>query len=396
MLLAAKKCSSLRTQALLAGLCANTTLSKQGLHKRLGLRASLFLQSCLEHLLATLFSARPLVSASSFGRILVQDSTCLSLLPRLAKSFPGPSNQSGKPQACLRIQSLYDLLAERFLWFRLTAFTRNDQAAANDVLAQLQPNDLLLRDLGYFTLAAFRTIAVQGACFLSRLRYNIPLFHPVTHDPLDLHSKLRADSSLDIPIQLGNNGTLLVRLVAFPLSEAAANDRRRRARANRDKRLCHSAHYMYLLGWDIFITNADAQQLPLDVIAKLYRLRWRIEIIFKSWKSGWGLMLGARLGMRQLEALIYGLLMLAVLTHHQFFCTHATPTPSTPFASHQVKPLSLLRVTEFLSNMLPLLFFAALSPPQLAQRLLLQLNTHARYEPRRRKNYVDLKSECLG
>jgi hypothetical protein len=36
---------------------------------------------------------------------------------------------------------------------------------------------------------------------------------------------------------------------------------------------------------NILITNADAAMLPAQVAVDLYRLRWQIEIEFKSWKS---------------------------------------------------------------------------------------------------------------
>ena len=75
------------------------------------------------------------------------------------------------------------------------------------------------------------------------------------------------------------------RLVAVRLPEALAAERRRQARANRDRRLHHSEQYYALLGWNIFLTNVPKEMLAAEVLVKLYPLRWRIEIIFKSWKS---------------------------------------------------------------------------------------------------------------
>jgi hypothetical protein len=75
------------------------------------------------------------------------------------------------------------------------------------------------------------------------------------------------------------------RFVALKLPQQVADERRRKANINRDKRLKPSEVSMYLLGWAIFVTN-----VPLDIwqpleLAKVYRMRWRIEIIFKTWKS---------------------------------------------------------------------------------------------------------------
>ena len=68
----------------------------------------------------------------------------------LAPFFPGASNQTGSKQAQLKIQAYYDLRNESFVDFSLSSFRKNDQAASKDILALAQPNDLILRDLGYF------------------------------------------------------------------------------------------------------------------------------------------------------------------------------------------------------------------------------------------------------
>lgn len=40
-----------------------------------------------------------------------------------------------------------------------------------------------------------------------------------------------------------------------------------------------------MLSWSIFITTISKEELTFEQIFNLYGLRWRIEIIFKSWKS---------------------------------------------------------------------------------------------------------------
>jgi IS4 transposase len=43
--------------------------------------------------------------------------------------------------------------------------------------------------------------------------------------------------------------------------------------------------YLELLGWSIYITTITKEIADSTKIYKLYRLRWRIEIIFKAWKG---------------------------------------------------------------------------------------------------------------
>ena len=394
MVLALQQTCSLRNQAVLAGLSGATTLSKQALFKRLSGKAACFLEGCLAAAIrAKLTTGSPDCRCANFQRILIQDSTCLSLPARLAALFPGPSNQSGKRQACLRIQCLYDLLSERFLSFALSPFTRNDQASASDLIPLLGAGDLVLRDLGYFTIGSFKAIAASGAFFLTRLRYGVILFSSNGTQILDLARMLRAGQTLDIEVLLGQQDRLPVRLLAFPLPQAAANERRRKARTDRDKRLSHSEAYLHQLGWNLFLTNASKDRLPLATAAKLYRLRWRVEILFKAWKSHLGLAHVSKLGRRQVEVLVYGLLLFAVLMHNAAPLACATNNAGQP--AHP-PPLSLLRVAQFSGAWLLTLLFAELDSGELERRMRAQIRAHCRYDSRRRKNYVNLRSQCLS
>ena len=72
-------------------------------------------------------------------------------------------------------------------------------------------------------------------------------------------------------MRAGAAGRLAARLVAVRLDEATAAERRRRARAQRDKRLKHSAQYEELLGWSIMLTNLPAG-IGAERIVPLYAL----------------------------------------------------------------------------------------------------------------------------
>jgi len=219
---------SLRCQALFLGLFGACTVSKQALHERLGdQRALSFLSSLLAQLLASKINV-PSSLCLSFSRILIQDSTCLTLLDRHKERFPGPSNGLGR-SAGLRIQCLFDLLTEHFVHFSISPYTRNDQAAASDPLPLLRSGDLLLRDLGYFTFASLQAIARLGAFFLTRSPANALFLDPLTGQPLDLLALLDPRRPTDISVLLGTHHRLPVRLLAFlslRLSPTPAGERR--------------------------------------------------------------------------------------------------------------------------------------------------------------------------
>lgn len=372
--------ASLRRQAILLGLREGTVLSKQALHQRMTESSRDFLQGLLAHLLRQRLDV-PASRPGGFARILVQDSTCLTLPARHLPRFPGSANALQRG-ACARIQCLFDLLSERFLHFSLSPFTRNDQAASQDPLPWLRPGDLLLRDLGYFTLRSLQAVAQVGAFFLTRRRSDVALFDPLTGRPIDLLRLLSSTHPTDCPVLLGASQRLPVRLLAFPLPQALADARRRRARADRDRRLNHPQHYLALLSWAIFLTNADSRRLPARQAAELYRLRWRVEILFKGWKSHLGLADLTSCAPRQIEARLFALLLLAVLFHS-----------SLPLAEPS---LSSLKLAPFFADFLLVASFLALPPPSPASSFLAQILAHCSYEKRRRFSFPALLPTSLS
>jgi len=50
-------------------------------------------------------------------------------------------------------------------------------------------------------------------------------------------------------------------------------------------RVHHSKEYYEQLGYSLYITTESEAQFRAEQIAKVYGWRWRIESIFKCWKS---------------------------------------------------------------------------------------------------------------
>ncbi len=373
---------SFRRWAVLVGVLGQLCLSKQALWERITPRAVAFLQALLGHLLhRRLARALPAFPAAlaTFLRVLIQDSTTVKLWPGLAAAFPGARNQLGGDCGHLKIQSLYDLRAQRFVSFSLSGFNRNDQAAAPDVLALVRPGDLVLRDLGYFVLDTFQQIAQAGAFFLSRLRLDSTLRDARTGQPLDLLGTLQRQGSLDRQVRLGA-AQLPVRVVAVKLPEALAAERRRKAKQSRDRRSPPTARHLALLGWAIFITNVPREIWSAQTVAQIYGLRWRIETIFKAWKSHFRLTEGPRGSVAQLEALIYARLIFVTLFAQT--CAGAAAYSGT------APPQSLLQWAGLIGDFFLVLALAAWGL-SFQESFLRQLYYHGRYERRRRKHFVE-------
>jgi Transposase DDE domain len=380
--LAAETVLSLERIAAVISLAAETPYSKQALHKRLGAQMEGFLAQVSAALFGQLIV--PLKDRgwfAAFGRVLLQDSTVEALPDSLAGAFPGPSNHRQRRHASLKIQFICDLLHAQTLHLSLSGFTRNDQSASPDILNVLQPGDLIIRDLGYFVLKVLEQISLARAFFLSRYRHDVNLYDRQTGQPLHLAAKLRADRSWDEEVLLGRE-RLPVRLVAQPVPEALANERRRKARSNRDRRLNPSAQHLFLLGWNIFVTNVPRSVWPPKVLQPVYRVRWRIEVIFKAWKS--------HLGLRQLNCRSANLLRLSVMTKLLFCIAVYRLCDSIELLGQQERHLSLLRLARILGQC-SCWFAATVLGVSIARWVQWHLHHHAFYEHRKdRRNFYEM------
>lgn len=386
VLLVSQTTVSLRRWAVLVGLLGQLALSKQALWERLTPRAVAFLRAVLAHVLASRLQltapAAPPPALACFRRALVQDSTTTALAAHLAAAFPGARNQRGATHGQLKIQTVYDLRAQRFVSFQLSGFTRNDQAAAHDIVALVQRDDLVLRDLGYFVLATLAQIHEAGAYFLSRLRLDTGLRAARTGQPLDLLALLRHHGQLDQWVWLGAE-QLPVRLVAVKLPEAVAAARRRKARQNRDRRCRPNARRLALLSWAIFVTNVPATVWSAETVVEIDGLRWRIEIIFKAWKSHFRLTVVPAGSATQLEAMICArLLLVTVFAPLSGVCLGVAELTAPP------PPVSLLKLAGLVAD-----FFLVLCLEAWGCRISAgwwrQVDYHGRYERRRRKHFVE-------
>ena len=307
--------ASLSLAAALISLAGPKAVSRQGLWKRLGAASAAFVAEAARALMAAKSGAQTMIRAgvfASFRRVLVEDSTVLPLGASLAKAYPGGANQHGKKRAAAKVNAVYDLLQGAFVRFGLSPFTRNDQAGAPDILQMAGKGDLLLRDLGFFALPVFARLMEAGAFFVRRLRHGLWIAD-LDGNRLDLLRHLRRHGAFDAQVLLGKKEKLRVRLVAVRISKAAAAERRRRLRQNRDKRLHPTKEQLALLDWTLILTNVKADLWDAQTLCNVYRLRWRIEIWFKAWKSHLRMADLPNGSRGYVETLIWARLLLAVL-----------------------------------------------------------------------------------
>ncbi len=263
-------------------------MSKQAVFERLNVKATTFARQLLEQVLlqqsgkgftASLFK--------NFGKVLLQDSTTLRLPQILSAFFPG-NHSRGEQKAVARIQSIFDIKAMRFIDLTLGAFTQNDQSASGSILRLVKKGDLVIRDLGYFSLAVFEKLIKAEVHFLSRLRYGVTITGK-GRQPILLKDLLKQKRGTDKWVYIGSEKKALIRLVMIPVPAEQAAEKIRNAKQDRDARLNHTKEYYEWLRFNVYITSVDKDVWTAPQVYKAYKVRWQIEIIFKSWKSGFKL-----------------------------------------------------------------------------------------------------------
>ena len=348
-------------------------VSKQALFKRINARTTDFASNLFLHALSQrLISVKDSRLFDLFKRVLLQDSTTLSLPQPLVKDFPGNFSH-GEQNAVARLQCIIDIKRTKWLHLALKAYTDNDQSASGDALPLLKKGDLLIRDLGYFVLSVLRGIIENKAFFISRLRYGVSLYDEAGKE-IGWKQLCKKKGIIEKKIFIGKTEKIPVRLIMMPLPAAHIEERTRKARHHRDKRLNHSADYYQWIRYNVFITNVSQETLTAKEVAEVYKVRWQIEILFKSWKSGGHLqrILHEKCtNVHRVKITIYLLLMLYCTIMQKVYTLH-----DKSIKKKYNKCISLIKLLGYVCN--NLLKVATASKRQLEK----QLYKHCCYEQR--------------
>jgi hypothetical protein len=355
------------------------SVSRQAYWLRLGDECLAFFQAVLAELIRSKLDPVVRTLCPLFKRVLIQDSTIIQLPAKLFACFSGVKNAT--TSACnARIQGIYDLCSGRFVHFSIDPYSKNDLWAAPEI--QVERGDLVLRDRGYFVLSTIAANKAKGADTISRYKAKTALYDARTHVKIDLLRLLTLHGQVDRIILAGENKDVRVRLLAVPVPEDVANLRRMKAKKE-TKGHQPSEEVLALMSWSIFIVTVEDTRITSILIMTLYRLRWRIENIFKTWKSFFSFAKVHPVAENHLRILLTArLIMISICFHHAF-----VPLCDA-IRRHTNKQLSLIKFMRYVQKNTTQL------PRLLARRFwktqwLKEIARFCAYDKRKRQNFID-------
>ena len=193
------------------------------------------------------------------------DASPIRLPAALSDIFPG--NRKNHSPACLKLSALYRLSVRSTKWIKISAQKPHDSKFLPD-LNQLK-GSLFLFDLGYFSHTFLHQLCEIGVWFVCRLKANsVPIITKVVKGVAKRHIGRPLDKNVNLrgmivevwaKVNLPGTKSLEVRLIGFrfPLTK----------------------EYRW------YVTNMPSSMVLTEWIYPIYRLRWQIELFFKSIKS---------------------------------------------------------------------------------------------------------------
>lgn len=278
----------------------NISISRGGFWERL---ATQKLQKILEGLVASMVNkfacklsvTSQLLKILNVSAILLLDSSSSSLPKSAKENFPAPRNNVAP--AAIKLHLCFDLFAGAINWFKLTPATTHDRKGFPPIKSLI--GKLIIFDLGYWDYQLMADIIKIGGFFLSRVKTkaNIKIIEVISGLP---KTKFEGWGLFDR--RLPNKKSKIVEVIGqFSLNSKPLFNTRIIGFWNPISQQYH---------W--YATNLLA---PAELIYPLYRLRWQIELVFKSFKSCLRLADLPTANSKIIHALTYAALIATMIAH---------------------------------------------------------------------------------
>jgi len=197
--------------------------------------------------------AATVIGSSEIQSILIEDAPGQVMPKSNADAFPAHGNHYGKT-AGVKIDLAFDLLTSSIVSHGLYAATEQDKTIGKEFVIEVRRGDLVLRDMGYFSLSEFTAIEQLEPWWLTRL----PLTTGVMlADGRSLEKYLKSiqENIIDIDAVVGEQckKCRLFAMRAAPEVSAARRAERRKKARDCGKKPCPKG--LIRDGWHLMLTN---------------------------------------------------------------------------------------------------------------------------------------------
>jgi hypothetical protein len=299
-------------------------MTKQSLSERFNKNAIVFLRKVLENLMRKRLRFDQIdESLKCYNRVLIKDSTCFKLPRDLKDKYRGCGSEQKQTEAVVRLQLEYDLLSGNLTDFRIESFVNQDAANSTETADLIQPGDLIIRDLAYMHKKILTTIGKRSAHYCCRLDPRISVYEICKGqykrlDFKDIYNFMKGNnlSILEKEVYLGEEKNICTRLIITVLPEALRQERIRKIHLGRRRRRAGepSKEHKARAQLTLLISNIPCELLSAQKAYSLYMLRWQIELIFKTWKSVFGLASIKMVKGDRVDCYMHGRLILIMLS----------------------------------------------------------------------------------
>lgn len=268
-------------------------VSKQAINAKFSTKSRYFVKKILDETISVEIAKISEKSAlENFNSVKIKDSTIIELDESLASEFEGFGKNGGpNSKSAMRVQFEFDIKTDKINDLSLHSATERDSIDVINKQNFVEKDDLIIRDLGYYSQTVIDSIVEKQAFFVSKLYPNVAVRRNVNDKEKIDFEKLRQQmiqtnqTQLDIEVYIGKTKKP-VRIILVLMPQDIYEKRiREKNKANKSTGYKTSDEYKSRAYFNIFITNVPRNILSTNQVTDLYRIRWQIELIFKTWKS---------------------------------------------------------------------------------------------------------------
>ena len=223
---------------------------------------------------------------------------------------------AGSTSSGVKVEWEYDLLSGAFLYGGFEKEVKMMPPMREKTIENIMPNDLFIRDLGYFSTIFLEEADRCGAFYVTRFKSNMKIFRKengVFHelDPVQMGEKLLPGESTEVlDIYLGSEHLYVPRLSHQLLTKEQAIRRQgKQKRVQKKKGKALTSRTLQKQAYNFLLTNIPQEEICIQDLYQLYSLRWQIEILFKAWKSHFHLDKVKAMKKERFECQLYGTLI---------------------------------------------------------------------------------------